>query len=44
MATVFSPFARITPAEYKRATEVTYLGYVRGTMARSAGCGRATVA
>jgi NAD(P)-dependent dehydrogenase (short-subunit alcohol dehydrogenase family) len=33
MATVFSPFAEITPAEYRRATEVTYLGYVWGTMA-----------
>jgi NAD(P)-dependent dehydrogenase (short-subunit alcohol dehydrogenase family) len=33
MATVFSPFTEITPAEYRRATEVTYLGYVWGTMA-----------
>jgi NAD(P)-dependent dehydrogenase (short-subunit alcohol dehydrogenase family) len=33
MATVFAPFAEITPAEYKRATEATYLGYVWGTMA-----------
>lgn len=33
MATIFSPFIDITPAEYKRATEVTYLGYVWGTMA-----------
>lgn len=33
MTTVFSPFAEITPAEYKRATEVTYLGAVYGTMA-----------
>ena len=33
MATIFSPFAEITPAEYRRATEVTYLGYVWGTMA-----------
>jgi NAD(P)-dependent dehydrogenase (short-subunit alcohol dehydrogenase family) len=33
MATVFAPFEEITPAEYRRATETTYLGYVWGTMA-----------
>jgi hypothetical protein len=33
MATIFSPFTEITAAEYRRATEVTYLGYVWGTMA-----------
>jgi NAD(P)-dependent dehydrogenase (short-subunit alcohol dehydrogenase family) len=33
MATVFSPFAEISPEEYRRATETTYLGYVWGTMA-----------
>jgi NAD(P)-dependent dehydrogenase (short-subunit alcohol dehydrogenase family) len=33
MATIYSPFHRITPDEYRRATEVTYLGYVWGTMA-----------
>lgn len=33
MTTIFAPFHEITPAEYKRATEVTYLGYVYGTMA-----------
>ena len=33
MTTVFSPFKDLTPEEYKRATEVTYLGYVWGTMA-----------
>jgi short-subunit dehydrogenase len=33
MATIFAPFQEITPAEYRRATEVTYLGYVWGTMA-----------
>lgn len=31
MTTVFSPFSEITPAEFRRATEVTYLGYVYGT-------------
>jgi NAD(P)-dependent dehydrogenase (short-subunit alcohol dehydrogenase family) len=31
--TVFAPFTEITPEEYRRATEVTYLGYVHGTMA-----------
>ena len=30
---VFAPFSEIKPAEYKRVTEVTYLGYVHGTMA-----------
>jgi NAD(P)-dependent dehydrogenase (short-subunit alcohol dehydrogenase family) len=30
---VFSPFDQIEPDEYKRVTEVSYLGYVYGTMA-----------
>ncbi|SDO36773.1 Short-chain dehydrogenase [Nakamurella panacisegetis] len=30
---VFSPFEKITPQEYKRVTEVSYLGYVYATMA-----------
>jgi NAD(P)-dependent dehydrogenase (short-subunit alcohol dehydrogenase family) len=30
---VFAPFVQIEPAEYKRVTEVSYLGYVYGTMA-----------
>lgn len=30
---VFSPFSEITPAEYRRVTEVSYLGYVYSTMA-----------
>ena len=30
---VFAEFTDITPAEYKRVTEVSYLGYVYGTMA-----------
>ncbi len=33
MVTVFAPFLEITPEEYRRATEVTYLGFVYGTMA-----------
>lgn len=33
MVTVFSPFADITAEEYRRVTEVTYLGQVHGTMA-----------
>ncbi|HEX5454922.1 MAG TPA: SDR family oxidoreductase, partial [Stellaceae bacterium] len=33
MATVFAPFAAITPDEFRRVTEVTYLGFVHGTMA-----------
>ncbi len=30
---VFSPFDKITPEEYRRVTEVTYLGYVYATKA-----------
>jgi NAD(P)-dependent dehydrogenase (short-subunit alcohol dehydrogenase family) len=33
MATVFAPFKEITPEEFKRATEVTYLGSVYATKA-----------
>lgn len=33
METVFSPLADMTPAEFRRVTEVTYLGFVHGTMA-----------
>jgi short-subunit dehydrogenase len=33
MCSVFSPVKQMTPAEYKRVTEVTYLGYVYGTLA-----------
>jgi NAD(P)-dependent dehydrogenase (short-subunit alcohol dehydrogenase family) len=33
MATIFSPLHEIEPDEYRRATEVTYLGTVWGTMA-----------
>lgn len=29
---VFAPFEQITPAEYRRVTEVSYLGFVYGTM------------
>lgn len=32
MVTIFAPLAEITPAEFKRVTEVTYLGFVYGTM------------
>ena len=44
MATIFAPFHRISPQEYRRATEVTYLGFVYGTMAalkrmRARNCG-----
>lgn len=31
MATIFAPFDQVTPEEFKRATEVTYLGYVHRT-------------
>src|SRR4051812_5341425 len=33
MTTIFAPFSEITPEEFQRATEVTYLGQVYGTMA-----------
>jgi NAD(P)-dependent dehydrogenase (short-subunit alcohol dehydrogenase family) len=32
-ASVFAPFGDLTPAEFRRVTEVSYLGYVHGTMA-----------
>jgi NAD(P)-dependent dehydrogenase (short-subunit alcohol dehydrogenase family) len=32
-ASVFAPFTKITPAEFRRVTEVSYLGCVHGTMA-----------
>ncbi|SEK55538.1 Short-chain dehydrogenase [Blastococcus sp. DSM 46786] len=32
-STVFAPFAEISAAEWRRVTEVTYLGFVHGTMA-----------
>ncbi|HEX8598273.1 MAG TPA: SDR family oxidoreductase [Chloroflexia bacterium] len=31
MTSVFSPFIEMTPDEFRRVTEVTYLGYVYGT-------------
>lgn len=33
MISVFSPVAEMAPEEFKRVTEVTYLGYVYGTLA-----------
>ncbi len=33
MASVFSPVKEMTAEEYRRVTEVTYLGYVHGTLA-----------
>lgn len=44
METVFSLFADITPQEFRRVTEVCYLGFVHGTMTalksmRPRGCG-----
>jgi short-subunit dehydrogenase len=46
MATVFSRFLDVTPEEYRRATEVSYLGCVWGTLAalrRMAPRGRGTI-
>lgn len=44
MVSVFSPVAEMQPAEFKRVTEVTYLGYVYGTLSalkrmRARNCG-----
>ncbi|SFG72907.1 Short-chain dehydrogenase [Palleronia marisminoris] len=33
MVTMLAPFEQIEPAEFRRITEVTYLGYVHGTLA-----------
>jgi NAD(P)-dependent dehydrogenase (short-subunit alcohol dehydrogenase family) len=33
MATVFAPLSELSPQEFRRVTEVTYLGQVHGTMA-----------
>jgi len=33
MLTVFSPISEMTPEEFRRVTEVTYLGFVHGVMA-----------
>jgi len=33
MTSVFSPIKQMTEDEFKRVTEVTYLGYVYGTFA-----------
>src|SRR5262245_17556767 len=33
MVSVFSPFKEMTPAEFRRVTDVTYLGTVHGTFA-----------
>jgi len=33
MVTVFSPISKMTPEEFRRVTEVTYLGFVHGTLA-----------
>jgi short-subunit dehydrogenase len=46
MSSVFSPFAEIDPEEYRRATKVTYLGFVYGTMSalrRMRGRNRGTI-
>jgi short-subunit dehydrogenase len=46
MVTVFAPVWDITPAEFRRVTEVTYLGVVHGTMAalrHMRTCGRGTI-
>jgi NADP-dependent 3-hydroxy acid dehydrogenase YdfG len=32
MTSIFAPFTKVSPEEFKRVTEVTYLGFVYGTM------------
>src|SRR5213592_2086738 len=44
MTTVFAPVGDTTPDEFRRATEVTYLGAVWARWPRCAGCSRATAA
>src|SRR5581483_11418185 len=46
MVTVFAPVSELTPEEFRRVTEVTYLGGVYGTMAalkRMRVCNRGTI-
>ena len=46
MTTIYAPLHEISAAEYRRATEVTYLGYVHGTMSalkRMRARGRGTI-
>ncbi|MBW3551780.1 MAG: SDR family oxidoreductase [Proteobacteria bacterium] len=46
MVTVFAPVHRVTPEEYRRVTDVTYLGTVHGTLAalaRMRGRNRGTI-
>ena len=38
MASVFAPVWEITPEEFRRVTEVTYLGVVYGTLGALRGC------
>jgi short-subunit dehydrogenase len=33
MVTIFSPVSKMSPGEFRRVTEVTYLGFVNGTLA-----------
>ncbi|HEX5250904.1 MAG TPA: SDR family NAD(P)-dependent oxidoreductase [Gaiellales bacterium] len=42
MATVFARLHEITAEEFRRSTEVTYLGTVHGTMLQSPSCGAST--
>ena len=45
MAAVLAPVAETSAADVRRVTEVTYLGYVHGTLAvAAAACARATAA
>src|SRR4051794_40126500 len=44
MVTIFAPFDEIAPEEYRRATDVTYLGTVWGPARRSRGWCRAITA
>jgi NADP-dependent 3-hydroxy acid dehydrogenase YdfG len=44
MTTIFAPISAIQPDEFRRATEVTYLGCVYGTMAALKGMIPATAA
>ena len=44
MVSVFSPIKEMEPAEFRRVTEVNYLGYVHGTLGPLGGCCREIMA
>jgi hypothetical protein len=41
LTSVFAPLSQISADEFRRETEVSYFGFVHGTMPRCTSCGRA---